>query len=157
MEYLLIMSGEPLRISKRDLRKVEKSVDEVMNLGKEIRTLFSKYNDEKYDVGWEVDSAVDAFSVFSSRWTTEILATLYIAGDRRFNEMRVLLRGISSRTLSDKLTTCVEYGLVERLVEDGPPVRVRYSLTDHGRRAGKLLSPLVAYMKIHNGKIDGPE
>ena len=123
------MPGEPLRLTKRDIRKVEKQVDEVMLLGKEIRTLFSKYNDEEFDIGWEVDSAVDAFSVFSSRWTTEILATLYIAGDRRFNEMRSLLRGISSRTLSDKLTTCVENGLVERIVEDGPPVRVKYSLT----------------------------
>ena len=118
------MPGEPLRLTKRDIRKVEKQVDEVMDLGKEIRTLFSKYNDEEFDISWEVDSAVDAFSVFSSRWTTEILATLYIAGDRRFNEMRSLLRGISSRTLSDKLTTCVGFGLVERLVEDGPPVRV---------------------------------
>ena len=151
------MPGEPLRLTKRDMRKVEKQVDEVMLLGKEIRTLFSKYNDEEFDIGWEVDSAVDAFSVFSSRWTTEILATLYIAGDRRFNEMRSLLRGISSRTLSDKLTTCVDFGLVERLVENGPPVRVTYSLTEHGRRAGKLLSPLVAYMKIHNGKIGGPK
>ena len=156
VDYLIIMSGRPLRISKRELRKVEKSVDEVMGLGKEIRNLFSKYNDEEYDVGWEVDSAVDSFSVLSSRWTTEILATLYIAGDRRFNEMRGLLRGISSRTLSDKLTTCVENGLVERIVEDGPPVRVKYSLTVHGRRAGALLSPFVGYMKIHNGKIDGP-
>lgn len=66
------MPGGPLRLTKRDIRKVEKQVDEVMLLGKEIRTLFSKYNDEEFDIGWEVDSAVDAFSVFSSRWTTEI-------------------------------------------------------------------------------------
>ena len=68
MDYLIIMASGPLRISKRDLRRVEKSVDEVMGLGKEIRTLFSRYNDEEYDVGWEVDSAVDAFSVLSSRF-----------------------------------------------------------------------------------------
>ena len=151
------MPGEPLRLTKRDIRKVEKQVDEVMLLGKEIRTLFSKYNDEEFDISWEVDSAVDAFSVFSSRWTTEILATLYIAGDRRFNEMRKLLRGISSRTLSDKLTTCVENGLVDRIVEDGPPIRVIYRLTEHGREAGRLLSPLVAYMKLHQGRVVGPK
>ena len=61
------MPGEPLRLTKRDIRKVEKQVDEVMLLGKEIRTLFSKYIDEEFDIGREVDSAVDAFSVFSSR------------------------------------------------------------------------------------------
>jgi DNA-binding HxlR family transcriptional regulator len=96
---------------------------------------------------------VDALSIFSSRWTVEILATLYIAGDRRFNEMRKLLRGISSRTLSDKLTKCVEMGLVDRLVETSSPVRVTYSLTTHGRDAGRLLGPLVAYMKIYTSRV----
>ena len=120
-----------------------------------IRRSFGEYNDDDFDVGWEGDAAVDAFSIFSSKWTIEILATLYIAGDRRFNEMRRLLHGISSRTLSDKLTTCVQNGLVDRVVEDGPPIRVVYRLTEHGREAGRLLSPLVAYMKLHQGKVVG--
>jgi len=122
-----------------------------------IRRSFESYYDDDFDVGWEVDAAVDAFSIFSSKWTIEILATLYIAGERRFNEMRTLLRGISSRTLSDKLTTCVQNGLVDRVVEDGPPIRVIYRLTDHGREAGRLLSPLVAYMKLHQGHVAGPK
>ena len=124
-----------------------------MEEGKNIRTIFENYYDEEVDISWEVDASVDAFSIFSSRWTIEILATLYIAGERRFNEMRKLLRGISSRTLSDKLTKCTETGLVERIVEDGPPIRVTYRLTDHGRQAGRLLSPLVAYMKISQGRV----
>ena len=98
-----------------------------------------------------------SFSIFSSKWTIEILATLYIAGERRFNEMRTLLRGISSRTLSDKLTTCVQNGLIDRVVVEGPPIRVIYRLTDHGREAGRLLSPLVAYMKLHQGRVVGPK
>ena len=122
-----------------------------------IRRSFESYYDDDFDVGWEGDAAVDAFSIFSSKWTIEILATLYIAGDRRFNEMRGLLRGISSRTLSDKLKTCVQNGLVDRVVEDGPPIRVIYRLTDHGREAGRLLSPLVAYMKLHQGHVAGPK
>ena len=155
---LFHMTSHPtLRLTKTDANKVQRSIDDVMTEGSDIRRIFAKYNDEKFDVGWEVDAAVDAFSVFSSRWTTEILATLYIAGDRRFNEMRGLLRGISSRTLSDKLSTCVEHGLVQRVVEEGPPVRVKYSLTEHGRQAGRLLGPLVAYMKIHQGRITGPK
>ena len=67
--------------------------------------------------------------------------------------MRKLLRGISSRTLSDKLTRCTETGLVERVVEEGPPIKVTYRLTDHGRDAGRLLGPLVAYMKIKQGRV----
>ncbi|MBS65272.1 MAG: hypothetical protein CMA93_02975 [Euryarchaeota archaeon] len=151
------MTSEAMRITARDLKKIENSLDEVEDNGAMIRRIFGEYNDNEFDVSWEVDSAVEAFSIFSSRWAIEILATLYIAGDRRFNEMRKLLRGISSRTLSDKLTTCVENGLVDRIVEDGPPIRVIYRLTEHGREAGRLLSPLVAYMKLHQGRVVGPK
>ena len=147
------MLKRPMAVSDEDFKKVEASIDDVVEEGKNIRTIFENYYDEEIDITWEVDASVDAFSIFSSRWTIEILATLYIAGERRFNEMRKLLRGISSRTLSDKLTRCTETGLVERIVEDGPPIRVTYRLTDHGRQAGRLLSPLVAYMKISQGRV----
>jgi len=142
-----------MTVSDEDFKKVEKAINDVKDEGKLIRSVFEDYYGEQIDISWEVDAAVDAFSIFSSRWTIEILATLYIAGERRFNEMRKLLRGISSRTLSDKLTRCTETGLVERIVEDGPPIRVTYKLTDHGRDAGRLLSPLVGYMKIKQGRV----
>jgi len=142
-----------MAVSDEDFKKVEKAINDVREEGKTIRSVFEGYYDEEIDINWEVDAAVDAFSIFSSRWTIEILATLYIAGERRFNEMRKLLRGISSRTLSDKLTKCTETGLVERIVEDGPPIRVTYRLTEHGRDAGRLLGPLVAYMKIKQGRV----
>tara|TARA_B100000029_G_scaffold255188_1_gene251931 strand:- start:28 stop:471 length:444 start_codon:yes stop_codon:yes gene_type:complete len=142
-----------MAVSDEDFKKVEAAINDVRDEGKTIRSVFEGYYDEEIDINWEVDAAVDAFSIFSSRWTIEILATLYIAGERRFNEMRKLLRGISSRTLSDKLTKCTETGLVERIVEDGPPIRVTYRLTEHGRDAGRLLGPLVAYMKIKQGRV----
>ena len=147
------MAKQPMAVSDEDFKKVESAINDVREEGKTIRSIFEGYYDDDLDIGWEVDAAVDAFSIFSSRWTIEILAALYIAGDRRFNEMRKLLRDISSRTLSDKLTRCTETGLVERVVEEGPPIKVTYRLTDHGRDAGRLLGPLVAYMKIKQGRV----
>ena len=142
-----------MAISDEDFKKVNEAIEAVKEDGKNIRSIFESYYDENVDIDWEVDAAVDAFSIFSSRWTVEILATLYIAGDRRFNELRKLLRGISSRTLSDKLSSCTESGLVDRVVETTSPVRVTYSLTDHGRDCGRLLGPLVAYMKIKQQRV----
>jgi len=147
------MSKQPMAISDEDFTKVTSSIKEVKDCGGRIRSIFEDYYDDDFDIDWEVDAAVDAFKIFSSRWTIEILATLYIAGDRRFNEMRKLLKGISSRTLSDKLTKCAESGLVDRIVEDGPPIRVTYKLTEHGRNSGRLLGSLVAYMKIKQGRV----
>jgi len=147
------MPKQPMSISDEDYKKVIEAITGVKDDGKEIRSIFESYYEDQVDIDWEVDAAVDAFSIFSSRWTVEILATLYIAGDRRFNELRKLLRGISSRTLSDKLTKCVEMGLVDRIVETTSPVKVIYQLTEHGRDSGRLLGPLVAYMKIHQGRV----
>tara|TARA_B100000029_G_scaffold297217_1_gene290394 strand:+ start:2459 stop:2896 length:438 start_codon:yes stop_codon:yes gene_type:complete len=143
-----------MTLTPDDFARIEKSIVDVQKNGRDIRMTFASYYDDEVDIGWEVDAAVDAFEMFSSRWTIEILAALYIAGDRRFNELRTLLRGISSRTLSDKLTTCQQHGLVERVVEEGPPIRVTYRLTTHGRTCGRLLGPLVAYMKIHKDLVE---
>tara|TARA_B110000438_G_scaffold58810_1_gene58878 strand:- start:7576 stop:8034 length:459 start_codon:yes stop_codon:yes gene_type:complete len=145
------MAREKMTLTNSDFKKVTTALDEVQDNGRSIRQIFQGYYEEgEEDVSWEVDAAVISFSMFSSRWTTEILSALYIAGDKRFNQLRTLLRGISSRTLSDKLTACQENGLVERIVDEGPPIRVMYRLTSHGRNCGRLLGPLVAYMKIHN-------
>ncbi len=140
-----------MNVSNNDWKKINSALDQVQDNGREIRQIFQSYYQEgEENMEWEVDAAVISFSMFSSRWTTEILSALYIAGDKRFNELRTLLRGISSRTLSDKLSYCQDNGLVERVVDDGPPIRVIYRLTTHGRNCGRLLGPLVAYMKIHN-------
>ena len=95
---------QPMSVSPEDFKKLELSINDVKENGSEIRSIFENYYDEEIDIDWEVDAAVEAFSILSSRWTIEILATLYIIGESRFNQLRTLLRGISSRTLSDKLT-----------------------------------------------------
>ena len=148
-------SHSSVNIPKSDIMKVQSAIEEVKTNGSLIRSIFESHADPINTVEWEVDAAVECFQIFSSRWTIEILAALYIAGDRRFNEMRTLLRGISSRTLSDKLSACQRNGLVERVVEDGPPVRVSYKLTDHGKSCGRLLGPLIGYMKIEKGLVKG--
>ena len=54
----------------------------------------------------------------------------------RFSELRIL-KGVSSRTLSDRLRELEEIGLVRREVFSEKPVRVEYMLTPDGRRVGE--------------------
>ena len=136
------MPKKPMSISDEDYKKVNEAISAVMDDGKQIRSIFESYYDGDPDIEWEVDAAVESFDIFSSRWTTEILCCLYVAGPRRFNELRKLLRGISSRTLSDKLTKCVETGLVDRVVETTSPVKVP-SLASARRVARAALFALV--------------
>ena len=141
-------------ISKDSITEIKNKIEDTIQNGISIRTALADYsNRDAYDINWEVQAAVEALQVFGSRWTIEILSTLYIAGPRRFNEMKSLLEGISSRTLSDKLTLLAEEGLILRNVDAGPPVRVSYALSEHGVMCGRLLSPLVAHLKLHSGSV----
>ncbi|MDP6866123.1 MAG: helix-turn-helix domain-containing protein, partial [Candidatus Poseidoniaceae archaeon] len=117
------MPEPPMVLPATELKIVSDKISETIQIGGSVRSLLGDHSDHgRFNLNWEVDAAVEALNVFGSRWTIEILSTLYIAGDRRFNEMKHLLKGISSRTLSDKLRYLAEEGLVERLVTDGPPV-----------------------------------
>ena len=141
-------------ISKDSITEIKNKIEDTIQNGISIRKSLADYsNSDAYDINWEVQAAVEALQVFGSRWTIEILSTLYIAGPRRFNEMKSLLEGISSRTLSDKLTLLAEEGLILRNVDAGPPVRVSYALSEHGVMCGRLLSPLVAHLKLHSGSV----
>ena len=150
------MPTPPMKIPADAFEALQNNIEGTLNNGKIIRSTLANYSNQgPFNADWEVEAAVEALHVFGSRWTIEILATLYITGPRRFNEMKHLLKGISSRTLSDKLRYLVEEGLVVRSVSEGPPIRVTYRLSEHGKTCGKLLSPLVAFMKIHKGSIIG--
>lgn len=152
--HRVIMPEPPLTLTDAALNEIESRVEDTVSNGKQIRdVLAANSKGGPYNTEWEVEAAVEALHVFGSRWTIEILSTLYIAGPRRFNQLKTLLSGISSRTLSDKLRFLVEEELVIRQVDDGPPVRVDYILSEHGITCGRLLSPLVAHLKIRNGSV----
>ena len=57
------MSRGPLRISSSDLKMIRGAISEVEESGAMIRRSFGKYNDDDFDIGWEVDAAVDALEV----------------------------------------------------------------------------------------------
>ena len=143
-----------MSIPSEKFSAIENGISSTIDHGKTIRSLLAQHSNQgPYNAEWEVEAAVEALHVFASRWTIEILATLYITGPRRFNEMKNMLSGISSRTLSDKLRFLTEEGLVLRLVTDGPPVKVNYELSAHGMTCGRLLSPLVAHLKMVAGSV----
>jgi len=148
------MPEPPLELPSTVLNDLETHIKGTIANGRMIRDLLAEHSNKvPWGTEWEVEAAVEALNVFGSRWTIEILAALYIAGPRRFNQLKTLLDGISSRTLSDKLTYLAQEGLVIRQVDAGPPVRVTYILSDHGTTCGRLLSPLVAHLKIQKGSV----
>lgn len=61
---------------------------------------------------------------------------------RRFNELKSCVEGISSKVLSDCLTTLVREELVHRIVFSDAPIKVEYSLTEKGKDLMKVFDEM---------------
>lgn len=82
--------------------------------------------------------------IVSGKWTLLMLRDL-AEGPRRFSELQRSLSGISPRTLSIRLRTLEDEGIVERREFAQVPPRVEYRLTPKGID----LVPIVDAMRIY--------
>ncbi|WP_405778774.1 winged helix-turn-helix transcriptional regulator [Streptomyces sp. NBC_00859] len=81
------------------------------------------------------------FELLGKRWTGLIVAVL-MQQPVYFAELRRAIPGISERMLSDRLTELAAAGLLVREVDEGPPLRVSYRLTEAGKALGPALREL---------------
>ena len=83
-----------------------------------------------------VDSQCQAFQqaieVLGRPWNALILNVLQ-ARPLRFSELSAAAQGPGDKVLSARLKDLEGNGLVVRLVDPGPPVRVTYQLTERGQ------------------------
>ncbi|MEU0099355.1 helix-turn-helix domain-containing protein [Streptomyces sp. NPDC006267] len=81
------------------------------------------------------------FELFGKRWTGPIVSVL-LQRPVHFAELRRAIPGISERMLSDRLAELGAAGLVLREVDEGPPLRVAYRLTEAGAAMEPALKEL---------------
>ena len=68
-----------------------------------------------------------------------------IPGPARFNQLLAGIPGISDRVLTERLRELESEGVVERLVDPGPPVRVSYRLTARGHALEPVLAAVAQW------------
>ncbi|HJN55974.1 MAG TPA: winged helix-turn-helix transcriptional regulator, partial [Candidatus Poseidoniales archaeon] len=107
----------PHTVDNEDLSSIWKLIEGTEANGRDIRSLIRAPKEAPYGLQWEVNVAMSVLSPLSQRWNIEICSALYIGGPARFNNLKGLLSGISSRTLSDKLSALSGEGYVTRTVE----------------------------------------
>jgi DNA-binding HxlR family transcriptional regulator len=90
-----------------------------------------------------------AVDVLDGRWTILVVRDL-LGGTRRFGELRDSLVGISPKTLTDRLRSLEQRGLVERRMYAEIPPRVEYSLTPAGRSLEPVLAALADWGRSHD-------
>src|SRR6202007_1082451 len=78
-------------------------------------------------------------SVIGSSWTCLILRCFLRDGPRRFQQLQDSLKGIAPNTLSERLRTLEENGVVERRFYSMSPPRAEYVLTAKGRDLGPIV------------------
>ncbi len=100
-----------------------------------------KSEGEAGDQAGACEAMTQVFSLLGKRWSGLIIATL-LEGPARFSRIVRLVPGVSERMLSERLTELTRAGLVDREVEEGPPVNVRYRLTDRGEALRPALAEL---------------
>jgi DNA-binding HxlR family transcriptional regulator len=94
------------------------------------------------------DGLTRVFQLLGKRWSGLIVSVL-VEQPAHFADLRRAVPGISERMLSDRLAELGAAGLVVREVDEGPPLRVTYRLTESGGALSPALSELREWAKKH--------
>jgi DNA-binding HxlR family transcriptional regulator len=98
--------------------------------------------ESRYDLRCPVARAL---KIIGERWTILILRDLFRDGPRRFQDFQASMPGISPNTLSTRLKSLDEHGIVERKFYEDHPPRAEYRLTKKGRTLGPILKALLEW------------
>ena len=84
--------------------------------------------------------------IISGKWTLLIIRDL-ASGVKRFNQLERSLHGISPKTLSERLRSLEEEGIIYRQTFAEVPPRVEYSLTEKGHDLIEVVECMRCYGK----------
>ena len=140
MTASITLSNELRRLVEARMEQTVRGIENTLNQIAETQEITLN------ELTADLKSLESSFNILSRRWSLEILYTLLLRSGMRFNEIKRVL-GVNSRTLSDKLKTLHKHGHVERNVDDGPPLRVEYTLTTRGKNTVLLALPLLYYSR----------
>ncbi|GAA3863983.1 winged helix-turn-helix transcriptional regulator [Streptomyces sp. NPDC003631] len=97
----------------------------------------------------QVDGGITrVFQLLGKRWSGPIVAVL-VDQPAHFADLRRAIPGLSERMLSDRLAELGAAGLVVREVDEGPPLRVSYRLTESGAALEPALKALGQWAQTH--------
>jgi DNA-binding HxlR family transcriptional regulator len=98
---------------------------------------------EGWCVGKEWCPVMSTATLIGKKWHPVIIHRLLEHGPSGFSALEEDVDGISSKVLADTLSDLQDKHLVDRDIVNEQPVRVEYSLTDHGQS----LQPVIMAMR----------
>lgn len=94
----------------------------------------------------EEHSFMGLLSVFSRKWTLLVITATGNFEGVRFNELRRELGGISPKTLSNTIKELVKAGILETVKYPGPPLMIRYFLSEEGIALRASILPIIKWL-----------
>jgi DNA-binding HxlR family transcriptional regulator len=85
---------------------------------------------------------------FGDKWTGMVIRCLE-HGPRRFSELRIPLRGVTAKVLTQSLRSLEHSGLITRTRYAAPVPRVEYELTALGRSMIEPMNAACAWAEAH--------
>ncbi len=138
MSSTTVLSTELRRLVESRMETNLRGIEET------LRQIFETQALSLEDLRETIKSLEESFNLLSQKWNLQILYILFLRETTGFGELKKIL-GVNSRTLSDKLRSLYENRFINRSVDEGPPLRVRYSLTTRGRNTILLALPFLYY------------
>lgn len=85
-----------------------------------------------------------ALRVVGQKWTALIIRDL-CTGPKRFGELEKSVTGINPRTLSQRLDTLENYGVITKQTFAEVPPRTEYTMTDKGKDLVPILKQMASW------------
>ncbi|GAA4787096.1 hypothetical protein GCM10023231_14040 [Olivibacter ginsenosidimutans] len=102
-----------------------------------------KIGNEKH-FATELITMNEVLKTIGGKWKLKLILAL-THGDKRFNELKTFVIGISPRALSKELKELERDGLVKRLVYDEPVLLVNYQLTEIAWKLNGVIRELTSW------------
>ena len=134
-------------INTKKIKPLDKLLKDSRNLVKQLMDSHfeSIEHDEERKIV-EMKFFLKAFEFIRKKWNVRILYELEIHSGMNFNEMIRHMKGISSRSLSDRLKQLEALNLITRTVQDGRPPKVLYELSEKGQGIIELIQFIIVYL-----------
>jgi len=138
MDHQAVLSNELRKLVESRMKSNIEGIEQT------LRQIFGTQKLGLEELRETIKSLEESFDLLSQKWNLQILYILFLRETTGFGELKKILR-VNSRTLSDKLKILNRYGFIKRSVDQGPPLRVGYSLTCKGRNTILLALPFLYY------------
>lgn len=84
------------------------------------------------------------FQILNKKWTIEIILELF-KGRKRFSDLLEIDPSLTSKVLSERLKALYKEGIIEKIVINMMPLKLKYEITEKGKLLNRIFFEIALY------------